>query len=82
MSSVLGRIGKTGGATAQSFGGVTPYSWIGRSEALAGVGNDMWASRTVARASAIAGAMSANIGSDSDGKPAHRAGSEYAVMHA
>jgi hypothetical protein len=48
MSSVLGRIGKTGGATAQSFGGVTPYSWIGRSEALAWVGNDMWASRTLA----------------------------------
>jgi hypothetical protein len=29
-----------------------------------------WASRTVARASAIAGALTANIGSYSDGKPA------------
>src|ERR1017187_10640274 len=37
-----------------------------------------WASRTVARASAIAGALTANIGSYSDGKPAHRVVSEYA----
>src|ERR1019366_6010117 len=36
------------------------------------IGNDMWASRTVARASAIAGALSANIGSHSDGKPAQK----------
>ena len=32
------------------------------------------------RASAIAGALTANIGSYSDGKPAHRTVSEYAVI--